>query len=194
VTPAVFLDRDGTMVHDAGYLSRLADLRWFPYTVDAVRLLNRGGFHVFVVSNQGGVGLGLYREAFVEDVHASMDAKLAAGGARVDGWYYCPHHPRAHVPGYAVDCDCRKPRPGLIQRAAATVPIDLVRSFVIGDKAADLALAAAVGATGVLVRTGHGQDTIDAAGGAVRGAGHVADNLMAAAAWVLGASARRRGE
>jgi D-glycero-D-manno-heptose 1,7-bisphosphate phosphatase len=182
---AVFLDRDGTMVHDVGYLARHADLRWYPYTVDAVRLLNRAGFLVFVTTNQGGIGLGLYTEVFVQELHAAMAATLDSGGAHVDGWFYCPHHPRAHVPAYQLECECRKPRPGMIRRAAEQFDIDLTGSFVIGDKAADVGLATAAGARGVLVRTGHGADVLDAHGGTVPGAAHVAADLMAAVAWVL---------
>ena len=116
--PAVFLDRDGTMIHDPGYLRRLDDLRWYPWTIDALRLLNRAGLPVVVVTNQGGIGLELYDEGFVQAVHGHMAAVAAASGARIDGWYYCPHHPDATIPALRIDCDCRKPRPGLLRQAA----------------------------------------------------------------------------
>jgi D-glycero-D-manno-heptose 1,7-bisphosphate phosphatase len=95
--PAVFLDRDGTMIRDVGYLSRREDLEWFPWTLDAIRLLNRAGYAVVVVTNQGGIGLGLYQEDFVRGIHEEMAAAVADSGGRVDGWYYCPHHPQATI-------------------------------------------------------------------------------------------------
>jgi D-glycero-D-manno-heptose 1,7-bisphosphate phosphatase len=183
--PAVFLDRDGTMIHEAGYLGRFDDLRWFPWTVDAVRLLNRAGFLVCVTTNQGGIGLGLYTEEFLQELHRRMSATLAECGAVVDGWFYCPHHPSALVEALRADCACRKPRPGMIQRAAAELDIDVGRSFVVGDKLADVGLATQAGATGILVRTGYGEDVERAAGGRVPGAAYVAADLMAAVAWVL---------
>jgi D-glycero-D-manno-heptose 1,7-bisphosphate phosphatase len=193
VRPAVFLDRDGTMIRDVGYLGRLADLQWFPYTVEAVRLLNRAGLLVFVTTNQGGIGLGYYEEAFVGDLHARMQATLEAGGARVDGWFYCPHHPLATIDALRVDCGCRKPRTGMIEQAAAVHPIDRVRSFVVGDKLADLEMARAAGARGVLVRTGYGDDVAAAHGGIVPGAACVADDLMAATSWILAETAGGAG-
>ena len=182
--PAVFLDRDGTMVRDVGYLSRLEDLHWFPYTVDAVRLLNRAGFLVFVTTNQGGIGLGFYSETFVRDTHQEMAAFIAAGGGRVDGWFYCPHHPRATIDALRVTCDCRKPGPGMVRQAQKQFAIDLVRSFVVGDKAGDLGLARSVGARGVLVRTGYGEAELARMGQAAHDA-HVSLNLMEATSWIL---------
>lgn len=190
--PAVFLDRDGTMIHDAHYLRRLEDLRWFPWTIDAVRLLNRAGLAVCVMSNQGGVGLGLFPESFVAEVHAVMAAAIEAGGGRIDGWFYCPHHPRAVTDALRVDCDCRKPKPGMLRRAAAGLGLDLQRSFVVGDRASDLGAAAAVGARAVLVETGEGEALVREHDGHVPGAHHVAHNLMEATSWLLGQSGHPR--
>src|SRR5262245_15442054 len=161
---AVFLDRDGTMIHDADYLSRLEDLRWFPWTIDAVRALNRAGFAVCVTSNQGGVGLGKYTEAFVQHVHDQMTEALDAAGARVDGWFYCPHHPKAIIDALRIDCDCRKPKPGMVRQAQQQFDLDLARSFVVGDKLSDVELAGSVGARGILVRTGYGERVLAQAG------------------------------
>jgi len=183
--PAVFLDRDGTMIHDADYLSRLEDLQWFPWTIDAVRMLNRAGFVVCVTSNQGGIGLGRYTEAFVRHVHAEMTATLDASGARVDGWFYCPHHPNAIVAELRIDCDCRKPRPGMIHQAQQQFDLDLARSFVVGDKQTDVDLAGSVGARGILVRTGYGERVLAQAGGSIPAAAHVAPDLMEAVSWIL---------
>lgn len=186
MTPAVFLDRDGTMIQDVGYLARREDLSWFPFTMDAVRLLNRAGFLVFVVTNQGGIGLGLVNESFVRETHQWMAGTLAASGARVDGWLFCPHHPRAVVPELRIACNCRKPGRGLIDAALGEHEIDLARSFVVGDKQIDVDLAAAFGGRGVLVRTGYGDVELARLGGQVPGAAHVAADLMAATAWILG--------
>ncbi len=190
--PAVFLDRDGTMVRDVGYLSRLDDLYWFPYTVDAIRLLNRAGFLIFVTTNQGGIGLGFYSEEFVQKAHAEMDAFIAAGGGRVDGWFYCPHHPRAIFDALRVTCTCRKPEPGMVRQAQERFPIDLDRSFVVGDKAGDLGLARSIGARGVLVRTGHGEAELARLGPAAADA-HVSTDLMEATSWILEQTHRSAG-
>jgi len=183
--PAVFLDRDGTMIHDADYLSRLEDLHWFPWTIDAVRALNRAEFVVCVTSNQGGVGLGKYSEAFVRRVHDEMTATLEAAGARVDGWFYCPHHPQAIVDGLRIDCECRKPKPGMIRQAQQKLDLDLARSFVVGDKLSDVGLAGSVGARGILVRTGYGERVLAESGGSIAAAAHVAPDLMEAVSWIL---------
>jgi len=182
---AVFLDRDGTLLHDVGYLSRHEDVRWFSWSIDAIRLLNRAGFVVCVTTNQGGIGLKLYPESFVHEVHARLTRDLAAGGARVDGWFYCPHHPAALIDELRVDCDCRKPKPGMVRQAVEQFGIDPRRSFVIGDKRSDVGLAESVGATGILVRTGEGEHVVRAHGGTVPGAAYVAADLMEATSWVL---------
>src|SRR5215212_1701700 len=113
---AVFLDRDGTLVEEAGYLDRLERLVFFPYTIDAVRLLNRAGFAVVVVTNQAGIARGIFKESFVAEAHRHITARLAAGAARVDGFYYCPHHPEAVVEEFRATCECRKPKPGMLIR------------------------------------------------------------------------------
>lgn len=177
----VFLDRDGTLIEEVGYLDRIDRVRLFPYSVDAVRLLNRAGFVVIVATNQAGVARGFFDEAFVEATHRSIAQTLAAGGARVGGFYYCPHHPQAAVESYRQACDCRKPQPGLLRRAAADHRIDLRQSFVVGDRVHDVAAGAAVGAQGVIVRTGHG----DGVEGAGHGAAAVTDSLIGAVSWIL---------
>jgi D-glycero-D-manno-heptose 1,7-bisphosphate phosphatase len=179
----VFLDRDGTMIHEVGYLSRLEDIAWYPGSIEAIRLFNRAGYRVVVITNQGGIGLGLFDEAFVREVHARLDVDLASGGARVDAWQWCPHHPRAVTDALRGPCACRKPGRGMIDAACAQHSIDLARSWVVGDRDVDLGVAAAVGARGVLVRTGHGaRDAADDAAGA--GQPCVRD-LMEAAAHIL---------
>jgi histidinol-phosphate phosphatase family protein len=183
--PAVFLDRDGTMIREVQFLRRPEDLVWLPATVEAIRLLNRAGFVVCVTTNQSGVGRGLYTEADVQVLHDLMTSTLEAAGARVDAWFYCPHHPDATVTALRQVCECRKPRPGMIRRAAERFPLDLDRSFVIGDRLTDVGLAASVGARGVLVRTGYGEHTIAEQAGAASGAALIAADLMEATAWLL---------
>ncbi len=178
----VILDRDGTLIEEVGYLDRLDRVRFFAYSVDAVRLLNRAGFAVIVATNQAGVARGYFDEAFVQNTHRCIASRLGAGGARIDRFYYCPHHPDGEIAAYRQDCDCRKPAPGMMRQAAADHQFDLQRSFLIGDRAGDVDCAAAVGATGILVRTGYGyrhEEAVRHAGGAVF------DNLMQAVSWIL---------
>ena len=179
---AVFLDRDGTLIEEAGYLDRLARIQLFPYTIDAVRLLNRAGFTVVVISNQSGVARGFFDEGFVQQTHTHLSKTFANGGAAIDAFYYCPHHPEGTVATYRHACDCRKPKPGLLERAARDHGLDLRHSFVVGDRMNDVETGRAVGARSVLVRTGYGVEHETAAReqGAV-----VVDNLIGAVAWIL---------
>ena len=181
---AVFLDRDGTMIEDVGYLDALSRVEFYPWTVDAIRMLNRAGLPVVVVTNQSGIARGLFSEAFVGETHRHIDARLAAGGARVDAYYYCPHHPDGRVAAYARACDCRKPGRALIDRAAADLGLDPGRSFVVGDKWLDVQLGRAVGARAILVRTGLGAAEERRPPAGVT-ADAVVDNLAAATAWIL---------
>jgi D-glycero-D-manno-heptose 1,7-bisphosphate phosphatase len=182
--PAVFLDRDGTLLEEAGYLDRLERLVFFPYSVDAIRLLNRSGFAVVIVTNQAGIARGIFKEAFVAEAHRYISDKLALGGARIDGFYYCPHHPEAVIEALRQDCDCRKPKPGMFTRAAAELGLDLARSFVIGDRWHDLQAGQQVGARGLLVRTGYGR-TEEAAPKAGVQAAAITDNVIEAVSWIL---------
>lgn len=190
--PAVFLDRDGTINEEAGYLDRLERLVFFPYTVDAVRMLNRAGFAVVIVTNQAGIARGIVRPEFVEEAHDHIAAHLAAGGARIDGFYHCPHHPQAVVASLRADCDCRKPKPGMLVRAAEELRLDLARSFVVGDRWHDLEAGRAVGAPGVLVRSGYGRTEEQSPKPHVAPAA-VVDNLIEAVSWILAANGHRSG-
>jgi D-glycero-D-manno-heptose 1,7-bisphosphate phosphatase len=182
--PAVFLDRDGTLLEEAGYLDRLERLLFFPFAIDAVRLLNRAGFAVVVITNQSGVGRGFYEEAFVGEVHRTMDRHLSEGGARIDGYFYCPHHPSAEIERYRQECACRKPGPAMLTRAASELDLDLGRSFTVGDKWSDVEAGRAAGTGSILVRTGYGTSTERAARSRVAPSA-IADNVIAAAAWIL---------
>jgi histidinol-phosphate phosphatase family protein len=131
------------------------------------------------------VALGFCTDAFVRRVHESMAAELGESGGRIDGWFYCPHHPQAQIDALRLDCDCRKPKPGLIRQALARFDIDLARSYVVGDKSADVGMAAGVGARGILVRTGYGEAELVRHDGRVPGAAHVAADLLGAVTWIL---------
>ena len=183
-TGAVFLDRDGTLIEEVGYLDRIERVDLYPWSIDAVRALNRAGLQVVLVSNQSGVARGFFTEEVVEQVHRHMAALLDAGGARIDAYYYCPHHPDGRISSYAIACECRKPNPGLVERAVRELGIDPARSFVVGDRWLDVALARRVGARGVLVRTGYGA-TEEARPQTGLAADATADNLAAAVGWIL---------
>jgi D,D-heptose 1,7-bisphosphate phosphatase len=180
---AVVLDRDGTLIKEAGYLDRLERLELYPYTIDAIRMLNRAGFVVVVATNQSGVARGLLDESFVEETHRHLDTILATGRARIDRWYYCPHHPDGTRAEYRRDCDCRKPLPGLLKRAALDLDVDLARSFAVGDRWHDVEAATAAGATGILVNTGYGRTQGDGPRGVVPAAR--VENLIEAVSWIL---------
>jgi D-glycero-D-manno-heptose 1,7-bisphosphate phosphatase len=181
--PAVFLDRDGTVNEDVGHLDRLERLTLFPYAIDAVRLLNQAGFPVVVVTNQGGVAAGMVEEPFVVALHDLLQRRFEAGGATIARIYYCPHDPQASVAAYRTTCDCRKPAAGMLRRAAAELDLDLSRSYMVGDKWSDVAVAAHVGATGMLVRTGYG--VTQAARPNPPADALVVDDLMAATVRIL---------
>jgi D-glycero-D-manno-heptose 1,7-bisphosphate phosphatase len=155
---AIFLDRDGTINVDVGYLHRLEDLELFPWTTDALRLLKEAGYTLVVVTNQSGIAHGLIDQSFVQICHDEMRRRLQRGGADLDALYYCAHHPRGSVPGLSIDCRCRKPSPGMVEDAARDLGIDPKQSWVIGDKWLDVQLGQAVGARSILVRTGWGSE------------------------------------
>jgi D-glycero-D-manno-heptose 1,7-bisphosphate phosphatase len=181
---AVFLDRDGTLIEEVGYLDRPERVELYAYTADAIRALNRAGLRTVIVTNQSGVARGFFAESMVHAVHAHIERLLAQAGAYIDAYYYCPHHPDGKLAQYTRACDCRKPARGLVDRAARELGIDPGRSFVVGDRWLDVGLAREVGAAGVLVRTGYGltEEQRPLAGLA---ADAVVDNLAAAASWIL---------
>ena len=184
---AVFLDRDGTLIEEVGYLDRVERVELYPWSIDAVRALNRVGVPVVMVTNQSGVARGFFSEAVVEEVHRHIAGLLDAGGARIDAYYYCPHHPDGKVERYARRCDCRKPGRGLVDRAARELGIDPARSFVVGDRWLDVALARTIGARGILVRTGYGAtEEMRPPDGLTADA--TVHNLIEAVSWILGES------
>ena len=154
--PAVFFDRDGTLSREVGYVNHITRFEPFPFAVDAIRAVNGADRLAVVVTNQAGVARGYFPESLVAVVNGVLRSRAESSGARIDGIYYCPHHPSAGIPPYREDCDCRKPRPGMLHRAARDLDIDLSKSWVIGDRLGDLELAWNAGARACLVKTGYG--------------------------------------
>ena len=177
--PAVFLDRDGTIAEEVGYLNHASRFRIFPFAAEAIRRLNGAGLPVVVVTNQSGVGRGYFPESLVRTVNELMTQQLAAVEARIDAIYYCPHTS-------ADNCDCRKPKTGMLERAAREHALDLRRSFVVGDRYGDVELARNAQARSVLVRTGYGEGELawHSAKWSTQ-PDHVAEDLRDATDWIL---------
>jgi D-glycero-D-manno-heptose 1,7-bisphosphate phosphatase len=153
---AVFLDRDGTINVEVQYLSRVEDFHFIPGVPWALKRLKDAGFLLVVVTNQSGIGRGLYDVAALESIHSHMHSDLESFGAPIDACYFCPHHPEHATGDYLQECGCRKPLPGMLQQAALDLNIDLAASFMIGDKLADVQAGLNAGCTSLLVLTGHG--------------------------------------
>ena len=154
---AVFLDRDGTINEQMGYINHTCRFQLLPGAAQAIKKLNDAHIPVIVVSNQSGLARGYFPEELLVAVHEKMHKLLAEEGARVDAIYYCPHHPEAKEERFRESCDCRKPKPGLILQASKELGLDPEKSFVVGDRWSDIKTAANCGATSILVRTGYGR-------------------------------------
>lgn len=154
---AVFIDRDGTLSEEVGYVNHISRFRLFPYSAEAIRLLHENGWLAIVITNQAGVARGYFAEDLVHKVHQVLTAELQSGGTNVDAIYYCAHHPTVGDPPYRQDCDCRKPKPGLIKRAALDHDVDLSRSWMIGDRYSDIELAHNAGVKSAFVMSGYGR-------------------------------------
>ena len=183
--PAVFLDRDGTINEQMGYINHISRFVLLPGVIQAIRRLNSLQVPVVVVTNQSGLARGYFPESLLQTVHEEMRRQLQAEGAHVDGIYVCPHHPEARQERFRQNCTCRKPKTGLLEQAAAELKLDLSRSYMVGDRWSDLRCGAAAGTATVLVRTGYGrgeelyigpQETLQPE--------YVADDLLAATAWI----------
>jgi D-glycero-D-manno-heptose 1,7-bisphosphate phosphatase len=184
--PAVFIDRDGTLTDEVGYVNHPSRLRLLPRSADAVRRLNDAGVPAVVVTNQAGIARDYFTEDVLHAVNAELVAQLAKSGARLDGIYWCVHHPSAGAPPYRMDCDCRKPKPGMLLRAAAELDLDLGRSVIVGDKPSDVEVAPRIGARGVLVLTGYGRGEWEYRRDRLTvHPDHVADDLLDAVEWAL---------
>ena len=177
--PAVFLDRDGTIAEEVGYLNHATRFRMFSFVAAVVRRLNESGLPVIVVTNQSGVGRGYFPESLVHTVNELMTQQLAKAGARIDAIYYCPHTS-------ADNCSCRKPKTGMLERAAKEHALDVQRSFVVGDRYRDIELGRNARARSILVRTGYGEGELawHAAKWPLQ-PDFVAEDLTQAADWIL---------
>lgn len=183
---AIFFDRDGTLNEEIGHVRDPEDFQVYSFAARAVRLVNEAGLLAVVVTNQSGVGRGLLTEALVRRVNRQLAREITTGGGRLDGIFYCPHHPEAVVERYRVVCACRKPAPGLLEAAAKQFGIDLTKSFVVGDRFVDIQLAQRVGARSVLVLTGVGRSEL--ATERTEGTEQpefVAENAYEAVRWIL---------
>ncbi len=182
---AVFVDRDGTMLDELGYVTPASEVRIYPFTAKAITRLADAGLPVIVITNQGGIALGMYDHAFVDATHEKLAETLAQEGARVTRWYYCPHHPEGTVPEFTRTCECRKPGTGLLEAAARDLDLDLPASWVVGDQWRDIELAHRVGAKSVLVRTGYGAGLEKGWPADVAPPTTVCDDLLAAADYII---------
>ncbi len=183
---AVFLDRDGTLVDELGFLADPERLRLLPDAAAGVRLLNEAGLAVVVVTNQSGLARGLFGPPELEAVHGRLEQELARGGARLDGILACPHHPTEGAPPLRARCSCRKPEPGLLVEAARRFGLELADSWMVGDDARDLEAGRRAGVrASVLVLTGKGRETLQGMDENERSAIRVAGDLLAAARLVL---------
>lgn len=183
--PTVFIDRDGTINEQMGYINHASRFLIFPFVAEAVRLLNETGLLAIVVSNQSGIGRGYYPEALVTELHGCLNEHLAENGARLDNIYYCPHHPHAEVEEFRKECNCRKPRTGLIDQALKDFDIDMEHSYVVGDRYVDVDFARRAGLKGVIVRTGYGLGELQYNAEGNPDSVYTAEDLLDAVKWIL---------
>lgn len=154
--PAVFIDRDGTISEEVGYVNHPSRFRLFPYSAEAIKLLNDSGWFAILITNQAGVARGYFSEDVITSVHHRLRGDLEKSSARLDAIYYCAHHPTVGEPPYRSDCDCRKPKTGLIERAVQDFEIDRGASWMIGDRYGDVELARNAGLHSAFVLSGYG--------------------------------------
>jgi D-glycero-D-manno-heptose 1,7-bisphosphate phosphatase len=180
--PAVFLDRDGTIIEDVGYVSTPAQLRFIPGSIESIRMLNDAGYKVIVITNQSGVARGILSEDMLQTIDKIIRKQILSGGGHIDDIYYCPHHPEHGVYPYRQACECRKPHPGLIKKATAEHALDLSASFLVGDKSSDMETGKHAGIKTILVETGYGSKEKEVL---KEHPDHFAKNLADAVKWIL---------
>ena len=183
---AVFLDRDGTLNEEAGYINHVDRLKLIDGAAQAVALLGRHGLKTIVVTNQAGVARGYYPAEHLPKLHDRLRTLLKEQGAELDAIYYCPHHPDVGEPPFRQDCDCRKPKLGMIRRAEKEHSVDASRSYMVGDKISDVEFGRKAGCKSILVLTGYGKgeleyhrDKLD------REPDYIADDILDAAKWIV---------
>ena len=183
---AIIMDRDGTVCDEVGYVNHVERIRLLPRSAAAIRRANEAGYQTVVVTNQAGVARGYFDEGLVDEVHERVRHLLAEQGARLDGIYYCPHHPEAGSGPYRRECDCRKPGTGMLLRARDEMGIDLEASYMVGDSHKDIEAGHGVGAKTVLVLTGYGRGELEHQPHRFRKEpDHVAADLLEAVEWIL---------
>lgn len=186
---AVFLDRDGTINEEVGYLDSLDKLKIIPNAYEAIRLINLSGMKALVITNQAGVAKGFFTEEFVNLTNERLQADLRRMGASIDKFYYCPHHPTEGIGIYLRECSCRKPAPGMLLCAAQELNIDLTRSYLVGDRFRDMEAGKKVGVRGILVKTGFGQGLLQDDGpdmATPEGKPEfIAEDILEAVQWIL---------
>lgn len=181
----VFLDRDGTINEELNFITRPEQIVLLPGAGEAVRTLNELNLPTVVISNQSGVARGFLSEEDLSGIHARLREELARSGARLDRIMYCPHHPTEGKPPYNIACRCRKPQTGMLEDAAHELDIDLARSFVVGDRLADIEAAHNSGSRGILVLTGYGRLALTTlAIDTTITPDFIADDLSAAVSWI----------
>ena len=184
--PAIFLDRDGTVTDEVGYINHVSRAKIYPYAADAVRMLKSTGLPVIIVTNQSGVGRGYFTEEIVGQVHQMVRDTLQAAGTSIDAFYHCPHHPSAVVEDYRQECRCRKPGTGMPEEAAERFGIDLGASYVVGDTYRDMQMGFNIGARTILLMTGYGRGEYEyRRAGWARMPDLVAENLLEAAKLIV---------
>ncbi|MCX8094190.1 MAG: HAD family hydrolase [Candidatus Goldbacteria bacterium] len=156
-TKAVFIDRDGCLIKEMGYLNTLKNIKFYKNSIKALKLLKQYKYKIIVVTNQAGVAYGYFPESFVKESHRFIAKKLKKYGLKIDAYYYCPHHKKAKIKKYKKNCKCRKPATGMIHKAKKRFNIDLKKSYTIGDKLTDVKLGHNSGMKGILVLTGFGR-------------------------------------
>jgi len=183
---AIFIDRDGTISEEVGYVNHISRYRVYPFSGEAIRLVNASPLKAILVTNQAGVARGYFKEVLIGQVHGKLRQDLEREKARLDAIYYCPHHPSVGEVPYRQDCNCRKPKTGLLDRAADELKVDLKTSYMIGDRYSDVQLAHRVGARGILVLTGYGRGEYEYQRNEwEREPDHIAEDLLAAVRWIL---------
>jgi len=182
---AVFIDRDGTVTVEGGYINDPNRLTLLPRSARAIRLLNKNGIKAILATNQAGIARGYFDEPTLKKTLERLNLLLAVEGAYLDGIYYCPHHPTAGKPPFRKKCSCRKPLPGMLTKAKKDFNLDLSRCFVIGDKSSDVSLARVVNAKAIIVKTGYGEGEIELNGSKKISADFIADDLLDAVEWII---------
>ncbi len=197
-TPAVFLDRDGTLIKETGHLHRFDEVKIYPEALQAVSRVNRSGALAVVITNQSAVARGLLSEGDLQKIHRLINLEFQRNGARIDAFYYCPHHPEAGSGPYTQVCGCRKPEPGMLLRAARELGIELKESYMFGDRLDDVETGHRAGCQSILVKTGYGSEEMISGNkeevSPLRRPAYVAENILEGVTWILERRLERRLE